>query len=389
MATDAQIEANRQNAKRSCGPRTTLGKASSRRNSLKLGLTGKGIVLPEADAQAVAERTESWGASYRLANEEERWLMKQIAIETVRLDRCHHEERSRRIERAHRAEVCWDDDRMHEARELFAKLSKEPSVVSMELRLSSQGCALLIASWEALAAVLKAGTPWNDDRRALAEDLLGIAHVLREGSSWIDAPPGEDAVEWQQSIAREEVELLKSKADALAELDEWQRDRAIRGLAPPDREQMRLLRYEAACHRRYQAAWRRLQPLRLSNAVKPARRAASTPDRLSSAATAAAAEGGGFRLIPEPEPLDPFAELDEEDDPELEELLARLGTLRSLDNAAQSTALESAVAPQSQQLPATAPATPSASPVSPPAIPPTGNRRSRRAKLRRERMARK
>jgi len=41
MATDKQIAANRQNALRSTGPRTPLGKARSRANSLRHGLLSK------------------------------------------------------------------------------------------------------------------------------------------------------------------------------------------------------------------------------------------------------------------------------------------------------------------------------------------------------------
>ena len=44
MASIRQIEANRLNAQKSCGPRDT---ERSRRNALKHGLAGRGIVLPE------------------------------------------------------------------------------------------------------------------------------------------------------------------------------------------------------------------------------------------------------------------------------------------------------------------------------------------------------
>jgi hypothetical protein len=39
MATPAQIEANRRNARKSTGPKTAAGKAASSRNALTHGLT--------------------------------------------------------------------------------------------------------------------------------------------------------------------------------------------------------------------------------------------------------------------------------------------------------------------------------------------------------------
>ena len=57
--TAAQLEANRRNAQRSSGPKTQEGKERSRRNGLKHGLTGAGIVLPLEDEAEVARRFEA------------------------------------------------------------------------------------------------------------------------------------------------------------------------------------------------------------------------------------------------------------------------------------------------------------------------------------------
>lgn len=61
MATEAQIRANQQNAMRSTGPITPGGKEQSRRNALKHGLTGAGIVLPEVKRRATAFAEELEG----------------------------------------------------------------------------------------------------------------------------------------------------------------------------------------------------------------------------------------------------------------------------------------------------------------------------------------
>ena len=61
MATVKQITANRANAKRSTGPRTEEGKARSRLNSWKHGLTAEEITTAGEDAaQFEAVRAELW-----------------------------------------------------------------------------------------------------------------------------------------------------------------------------------------------------------------------------------------------------------------------------------------------------------------------------------------
>ena len=49
MASDKQLRANRSNAKRSTGPRSQSGKARSRLNSRKHGLTAKTLVIGDED----------------------------------------------------------------------------------------------------------------------------------------------------------------------------------------------------------------------------------------------------------------------------------------------------------------------------------------------------
>lgn len=50
MSSDRKIAANRLNAKKSTGPRSSAGKARSRRNALKHGLTARQLLLPSESA---------------------------------------------------------------------------------------------------------------------------------------------------------------------------------------------------------------------------------------------------------------------------------------------------------------------------------------------------
>jgi hypothetical protein len=51
MASRKQIEANRRNARKSTGPRTAAGRATSSRNALRHGLTAKQIVVSDESAK--------------------------------------------------------------------------------------------------------------------------------------------------------------------------------------------------------------------------------------------------------------------------------------------------------------------------------------------------
>lgn len=55
MPTQKQLVANRANAQRSTGPRTEAGKAASRGNALKHGLTASQVVIPGEDPRAYDE----------------------------------------------------------------------------------------------------------------------------------------------------------------------------------------------------------------------------------------------------------------------------------------------------------------------------------------------
>ncbi len=85
--SEARIIANRKNAQRSCGPRTEEGKAISRANSLKHGLTGAGIVLPEADAAEVDRRSGTFAAELNATGDVGLALARRAALCSVRMER--------------------------------------------------------------------------------------------------------------------------------------------------------------------------------------------------------------------------------------------------------------------------------------------------------------
>ena len=60
MATEAQINANRENAQKSTGPTTPEGKQRSSLNATKFGLTGRTVLLPGDDLDAYNTFLQQW-----------------------------------------------------------------------------------------------------------------------------------------------------------------------------------------------------------------------------------------------------------------------------------------------------------------------------------------
>src|ERR1700709_2578729 len=127
MSTLKQIAANRRNALKSTGPTSNEGKKQSRRNALKHGLAGSGLVLPLAERAAVEDRIAEWHSSLKPFDNYENWLLEVIAIESIRVDRCRIEDRVLRTEQVRRAGEIGNDDQRQSAEECAAKLAKNPS----------------------------------------------------------------------------------------------------------------------------------------------------------------------------------------------------------------------------------------------------------------------
>ena len=85
MSTEKQINANRENAQFSTGPRTEDGKAKSSFNAVKTGLTGRTVVLPEDDISAYQRHIQRLLDQYRPDGEEEKTLVQSVADTEWRL----------------------------------------------------------------------------------------------------------------------------------------------------------------------------------------------------------------------------------------------------------------------------------------------------------------
>ena len=113
VISEARREASRRNGSRSRGPKTEAGKARSRANSLKHGLTGAGVVLPEDMADAVARYRADLLRRYAPRNPEEAAEIDRAAGAIARLERLQEVDLAQRRADAERAAGDgWDLDRL-------------------------------------------------------------------------------------------------------------------------------------------------------------------------------------------------------------------------------------------------------------------------------------
>ena len=87
MPTNAQIKANRNNAKKSTGPRTEEGKTSVAKNALKHGLLARDTVLPGEDPAEFDSQLSALEADIQPANSLEFELVRQIVDAQWRMRR--------------------------------------------------------------------------------------------------------------------------------------------------------------------------------------------------------------------------------------------------------------------------------------------------------------
>jgi hypothetical protein len=251
-ASEARIAANRANALKSTGPTTRAGKERSRANALKHGLCST-VVVAE-DAELVRARTADLLDTIKPRDEFQRWLVAQIALVSLRIERCEQVEGVVRDRVALQAELSWDEDRRREAAVLGQSLGKRPDLVVEQLRRTVQGCEWMMGRWAMLACSADAKGRWTAEQEALAFDLLGTPREFREGHA-----PGTvidlqgrviEAAADPAAVARRQVAALEERREQVAQLDAVDRSMAEAGLDDDAPELRRVRRYEATLHGR-------------------------------------------------------------------------------------------------------------------------------------------
>ena len=108
--SEARILANQKNAQLSSGPKTLEGKERSRRNALKHGLAGSGIVLIDEDIVEVERRHDELQAELAPSSNLGKILVRDLATQSVRMERAGREESAAIAERVRHAVDAFDLD---------------------------------------------------------------------------------------------------------------------------------------------------------------------------------------------------------------------------------------------------------------------------------------
>ncbi len=173
--SEAKLLANRKNAARSTGPKTPEGKARSRQNALKHGLTGSGVALPSEDQAEIAGRFTELQMQMRPKTDAGEQLLRRFAFLTVRMERSERHETAQTAMRVRHAIEKFDDERLTFVEGLATKIYTEPATSVRRLQMSPEGIDWMLDEWETLRSDLlnPDRNCWTGNHRMHFDALLG------------------------------------------------------------------------------------------------------------------------------------------------------------------------------------------------------------------------
>ena len=247
MSTDKQNDANRANSLLSTGPASLEGKNHVRRNALKSGLSSRSLILPENEAKLAEKRKKSFAASFNLDQPDgfSEVLIAQIAVESVRIERCQQEEQLIREHASEESAALWHLERRIAACELGKTLHDDPEVVRFRLETTYQGVEWLRGRWLILNMALETKGGWNEVETALSLDLAGTPAMLRETMTL-------GTLEERKALVASELDRLKKEGFERSPLEFKWKDLAEVGVSVElDKRLKTLRRYETASRRAF------------------------------------------------------------------------------------------------------------------------------------------
>jgi hypothetical protein len=302
--SEARISANRANSLKSCGPRTADGKERSRRNGLKHGLTGAGVVMLPEDSTETERRDAELQRELDPQSAMGKILVRQLASLSVRSERGARQESAAVARRVRHAAEEFDEARFERAELLFEFLAENPRDYLRKLRQSPEGIDRLLLAWGELRDELtrRLKPDWNVSHIEKFGNLTGSRLEAAE-KSWIgvfsraswgnfnDLPDDEGANleplqrrAWARDRLVERIDAEVSGLEAHREtldLDAIEQDRAEAGdvsMFDPSREATLARRYELESRRGFFLALKELRRVEAEAVDRPAQAAPPAPE---------------------------------------------------------------------------------------------------------------
>ncbi len=263
-STTDRAEVNRRNGARG-GPKTPEGKARSRFNALKHGMSAKLPVLPQEDPEAYRQRLDAWMTHLEPRNPVEQFLIEQAVTASWRLERADRMETASLTDRLDGIQAQRDLKRRIEAHELARRLlpaadaeleraileiylkdpflhylstdlrngtdesGDEPESILARLVATDVGGHWLLGRWRRLRAILDRGEDWRLDDLAEALRLTGRKPLGLGTKAWTDRRAQVGKETDPRPVAELELELLRQfdpdlpadRGEARAVLSRW------------------------------------------------------------------------------------------------------------------------------------------------------------------------
>ena len=180
LTLEQRRDINRENARKSTGPKTARGKANSRKNAMKHGLRSEVLALPHEDPAIIAERATSWIDYYQPQSPAAQHLVNECVQATIlsdRVNRYHHFALSGQIRDARKA---WLNQSEDEVKKRYDLMGYDPAEAVRLLKRSGLGVRSLISRWEGFRKRFHADGCLNGEDCDQAISLLGCRSTLED-----------------------------------------------------------------------------------------------------------------------------------------------------------------------------------------------------------------
>src|SRR5260370_15218246 len=186
MVSEKQLEANRQNARKSTGPRSAEGKFRASRNAVTHTLTAESVVLPNEDPAEYESRLQEWLHDFPPNNAIERSLIDRAMHNSWKLDRIARRERAVLGKQVRHAVTDFELAEQIQVEELGRKLmwdplnrcataptdayslkkfdewlNDDPPVLTLQLKSTVTGIDWMIKQWDELYGLLDRQGYWH------------------------------------------------------------------------------------------------------------------------------------------------------------------------------------------------------------------------------------